>query len=85
LWSSVLSIPVNPAYNFSITLPEITIVSKGMVAGQADKIAETGTSPLIKVVYFSLLSLFMLFFTVQLLRYIYRPLKYLIEGQIRGE
>lgn len=67
----VLSIPVNPAYNFSITLPEITIVSKGMVAGQADKIAETGTSPLIEVVYFSLLSLFMLFFTVQLLRILY--------------
>lgn len=65
----LISIPVNSALNFSITLPEITIVGKG-VAG-ADIIAETSSFPLVEVVYFSILSLFLLYFVLQLLRISY--------------
>ncbi len=67
----LISIPVNSALKFAITLPEITIVGKGVAGAEAEKIAETGSFPLVEVIYFSILSLYLLFFVLQLLRILY--------------
>jgi len=67
----IISIPVSSALKFSITLPEITIVGKGVAGANTENITETGSFPIVEVLYFSILSLFLLFFVFQLLRILY--------------
>ncbi len=79
----LISIPVNSALNFSLTLPEITIVGKGVAVAETEKIAETGSFPLAEVLYFSIMTIFMLFFVLQLIGILYTYLRG--EKSRRGE
>lgn len=67
----VLSIPVNTIYNFSIVLPEITIIGRGMAAGQVENIIEADRFSQLQLIYFSILSIFALIFIFQLFKILY--------------
>ena len=67
----VLSIPVNTIYNFSIVLPEITIIGRGVAAGQVENIIEADRFSQLQLIYFSILSIFALIFISQLFKILY--------------
>jgi len=62
----VISIPVNTSYIFSINLPEITVVAKGVGTGQIEKLSNAFNLSQLEIVYFSILTIFALLFIIQL-------------------
>ncbi|OFY41093.1 MAG: hypothetical protein A2X18_12085 [Bacteroidetes bacterium GWF2_40_14] len=79
----LISIPVNSALTFSLALPEITIVGKGLAGANSENIAETGSFPIVEVVYFSILTIFLLVLIIQLLGILYTYVRG--EKSRRGE
>lgn len=67
----VLSIPVNTIYNFSIVLPEITIIGRGVAAGQVENIIEADRFSQLQLIYFTILSVFALIFVSQLFKILF--------------
>jgi len=67
----VISIPVNTSYIFSINLPEITVVAKGVGTGQIEKLSNAFNLSQLEIVYFSILTIFALLFIIQLAKILY--------------